>query len=109
MFVGVLLSSCAYYAVKPNYVVTKTGTAGEPKPVGCDFAIVTTKVDRPYEEVALLDRTVAAENASSFKQAIAEDVCKLGGDAVFAEVNGAGSYVRGTVLRWKDSGAGNER
>jgi hypothetical protein len=67
---GMLLSSCAFYAVKPNYVVTKTGTPGDPKPSGCDFAIVTTTVDRPYEEIALLDRTVAAEDAGSFKQAV---------------------------------------
>lgn len=105
MFAAVLFSSCALYAVKPNYVLTKTGAPGAAKPKGCDFALVTTKVERAYEEIAILDSTVTAEDAASFKQAVGPDVCELGGDAVLAEVNGKGGYVRGTVLRWKDTAA----
>jgi hypothetical protein len=100
-----LLSSCSYYAVQPRYVLTKTGTPGAAKPKGCDFAIVTTKVERAYDEVAILDSTVTAENAAAFKEAVGPDVCDLGGDAVLAEVNGKGGYVRGTVLRWKETAA----
>lgn len=105
MFGVMLLSSCAFYAVQPRYVLTKTGTPAAAKPKGCDFAIVTTKVERAYEEVAILDSTVTAENAAAFKQAVGPDVCELGGDAVLAEVNGKGGYVRGTVLRWKETAA----
>jgi hypothetical protein len=32
---------------------------------------------------------------------VAAAVCRAGGDAVLAEVNGLGQYVRGTVIRYR--------
>ena len=85
----------------PSYTFTKTGTAGAAKPPSCDFIIATTKVDRAYEEVGILDSKIWAENAAQFKATVQKQVCDVGGDAVYAEVNGNGRYVRGTILRWK--------
>jgi hypothetical protein len=87
----------------PSYIVTKTGAVGAAKPANCDFLIATSKVDRAYDEIAILDAKIWAEDAASFKQTVGAQVCELGGDAVLAEVNGNGRYVRGTVLRWKDA------
>ena len=103
-FVAVLtlLSACAMYA--PSYKMTKTGGAGLAKPASCDFIIATTKVDRPYDEIAILDCDAnKAGDVGAFKESVRAQVCGIGGDAVIAEVNGGGSYVRGTVLRWKDA------
>ena len=97
-----LLPACAGFS--PSYKMTKIGVAGLAKPASCDFMIAVTKVDRPYDEIAILD--CYANNAydvAAFKESVRAQVCGIGGDAVIAEVNGHGSYVRGTVLRWKDA------
>ena len=97
-----LLPACAMYA--PSYKMTNTGAAGLAKPASCDFVIATTKVDRPYDEIAVLDCDAnKAGDIGAFKESVRAQVCGVGGDAVIAEVNGYGSYVRGTVLRWKDA------
>jgi len=99
-----LLPACGMYA--PSYKLTNTGAAGLAKPATCDFIIATTKVDRPYDEIAILDcGPNRAADVAEFKQSVRAQVCGVGGDAVIAEVNGYGSYVRGTVLRWKDDAA----
>ena len=100
----VLLLACAMSA--PSFKLTKTGAAGLAKPASCDFIIATTKVDRPYDEIAILDRgSTDVGDAAEFKETVRTQVCGLGGDAVIAEVNGYGKYVRGTVLRWRDAEA----
>ena len=88
-----------------DYKVTKTAPGPfASKPPTCDFVLATTKVDHPYEEIAILDpKDYAAADASEFKEAVRADVCTLGGDAVFAEVSGTGRYIRATVLRWTDA------
>lgn len=105
----VALASLALCSCVPNYSITRTGTASlVAKQPGCDFSIVTTKAERPYEEIGIVDFVTgfitgpSARDASTFKEAIRGKVCELGGDAVFAEVNGYGQYIRGTVLRWKE-------
>src|SRR4051794_30474248 len=99
---ALLLVACGLQAA--SYKSTRTGSSAvTPKPANCDFAIITTRTDRPYEEVAILDsKNYMAHDAAEFKEAIKKDVCELGGDAVVAEVNGYGYYPRGTVVRWTD-------
>jgi hypothetical protein len=98
----ILLPACAMYA--PKYKLTATGAVGVAKPASCDFIIATTKVDRPYDEIAILDCDAnKAGDVAAFKESVRTQVCGIGGDAVIAEVNGYGSYVRGTVLKWKDA------
>ena len=100
---ALFLSACGLQAA--SYKATRTGSSVlKPKPADCDFAILTTKSDRPYEEIAILDsKNYMAHDVAEFKEAIKKDVCDLGGDAVFAQVNGYGYYPRGTVLRWTDA------
>lgn len=100
---ALVLAACGLQAA--SYKATRTGpSALAPKPANCDFAILTTKADRPYEEIAILDsKNYMAHDAAEFKDAIKKDVCELGGDAVYAQVNGYGYYPRGTVLRWTDA------
>jgi hypothetical protein len=86
----------------PSYTLTKTGTPGAAKPANCDFVLATTKVDRPYQEVGILDSEVWAEDAASFKTTVQKQVCEVGGDAVVTEVNSNGRYVRGTILRFTE-------
>jgi len=91
-------------SMAPVYTVTKTTADAAPAKAGdCDFAIATTKFDRAYKEVAILDaQALMAHDATEFKDAIRKDVCALGGDAVYAEINGRGFYARGTVVRWTE-------
>jgi len=104
-FYMVVLMLTVLGCVVKNYKVTRTSaTASTAKPATCDFTIATTKVERPYEEIAILDRQdYLARDAGEFKELIKKDVCELGGDVVFAEVNGYGQYTRGTVLRWTEA------
>lgn len=79
----------------------------------CDFVVATNQLDRPFQEVGVLDFSAPSLNAgisgrrsvSEFKEAIQPLVCEAGGDAVIAEVNGGGEYVRGTVVRWREANA----
>jgi len=96
---GVVLAACA----KLPYVYTKTGEAGPAKPPDCDFAIATTKVERPYTEVGILDTPEGpADNAADFKERVRAQTCEVGGDAVIAQVSGTGNYVRGTIVRYTE-------
>jgi len=90
---------------------TPTSTQGEPKFYNCPFAVLTTRPPRPFEELGIIDftgghffdgrRTGVPENANEFKSKAAQYVCHSGGDAVLADVNGMGQYIRGTVIRYK--------
>jgi hypothetical protein len=98
-----LMPACA-----TSFVTTRTSTGPvTPSAPHCSFAVLTSRAARPYEELAILDvkpdgMGFSIRNAGDFKKLVEAEVCSLGGDAVFAEINGYGGYVRGTVLRWKD-------
>lgn len=80
---------------------TSTSAPLTAKPANCDFRVVNLppRADE-YEEIATLSlASKAADDPDQFKSAVRADVCKVGGDMVVTEVNGAGRYVRGTVLR----------
>ena len=98
----VVLPSCA-----TQFATTVTSSRTlTPKQADCTFAVVTSR-DRPSEELAILDIKPIGfgptiRTAADFKELVQNKVCELGGDAVYAEINGLGVYVRGTVLRWKE-------
>jgi len=101
---GGLAVGCA--SMSPNYSLTKSAASGAPKAANCDFAVMTVPSDRPQEQVAILDAELvpyAATTAAEFQDAVRKQVCEVGGDAVLAEINGHGRYVRGTIVRWKDN------
>lgn len=100
---GVLAMGCA--SMSPNYGLTKSVGNPTPKAANCDFTVMTVPSDRPQEQVGILDAELvpyAATTAAEFQDAVRKQVCEVGGDAVLAEINGHGRYVRGTIVRWQD-------
>lgn len=101
MLFGIATAGCA----SRNYLVTRTGTGPVvSKAPDCDFAILTTRGERGYDEVAILEGDgQPAMTAVEFQKMVRKQVCELGGDAVLAEVDNQGAYLRGTVLVSKDA------
>ncbi|HVU51912.1 MAG TPA: hypothetical protein VHL80_14545 [Polyangia bacterium] len=99
----VALVGCGY-----SYTQT-TQNAAPPKPESCSFDVLTTRPERPYVELGVLEPQGSpgsgAANASDFRSRISDAVCHAGGDAVLTQVNGLGNYVRGTVIKYKEGEA----
>jgi hypothetical protein len=77
------------------------------RPKQCSFELISGRSLRPYEVIGVLD--IAAFSArklpkdpASFRAAIADRVCKAGGDAVIPGVNFDRRYVLATVVKWVD-------
>jgi hypothetical protein len=97
-----MLSTLAIGCGHPPF--TRSVSTAKPltqKPDTCDFQVLSMAPETGYEEIATLAPKYGPVrlSADEFKAAIRKDVCALGGDAVVAQVNGLGSYVRGVVLR----------
>ncbi len=84
----------------------------QPKPDNCSFDVLTTRPQRPFEELGIIDftggmthasgrRAGVPDSASALRDKAAQTVCRAGGDAILADVNGLGQYVRATVIRYK--------
>jgi hypothetical protein len=95
----------------PQYTPASSVRA-QPKPADCSFDILTTRPQRLFDELGIIDftggliyqtgrRAGLPESASELKDKTATTVCRAGGDAVLADVNGLGQYVRATVIRYK--------
>jgi hypothetical protein len=100
VFAGFLLGAgCTY-----NFTQT-TSHVARPKPENCTFDVLTARPDSPFDELGVLDFSggsgYAASNAREFMHSVRPDVCRAGGDAVLAEINGLGRYVRGTVVKYR--------
>jgi|SRR5467141_3707706 len=91
---------------------TPTSVRSQPKPENCSFDILTTRPQRIFDELGIIDftgglvdgtgrRAGLPDNAAELKDKTAQTVCGAGGDAVLAEVNGRGQYIRATVIRYK--------
>ena len=92
------LSGCV-----PSYRFTRTTRlVTTPKPVNCAFELYTTRPDRPFDEVGVLEGGLPASDARGFFRAVRPHVCRVGGDGVLTEINGQGVYVRGTVIRFRE-------
>jgi hypothetical protein len=84
----------------------------QPKPDDCSFEVLATRPQQPFEELGIIDftggftgktgyRAGVPDSASGLKDKVARTVCGAGGDAVLADVNGMGQYVRAVVIRYK--------
>jgi hypothetical protein len=79
---------------------TQTGPAQVPKAEGCPVQVLTTTPAEPYVEIGVIDVTAQAPTTiERFRKMATPHVCKAGGDAVIALANGAGYYIKGTVLK----------
>ena len=81
-----------------------TDKAYPARPPGCTFKVFTSAPQEPYEEIGVVDHihrgdNVGASDIREFMGVMRPYVCRSGGDAVLAFVNGMGWYVKGTVIK----------
>jgi hypothetical protein len=85
------------------YTPTNSRTSSM-KPDGCEFEILTTPPARAFEEIGVLDLDPKVDYSPStipeFRKVAAHHICSHGGDAVIAQANGLGLYIKGTVVRY---------
>ncbi|MFY2561204.1 hypothetical protein ACN469_26625 [Corallococcus terminator] len=99
------LASFGCYSTKYSYARTTQATA-EARPATCQVDLFTTRPEGSFVELGVLEnRYVPRSTANEFVEAVRSQVCEAGGDAVLAEVNGFGNYIRGTVIRFKQAEA----
>lgn len=100
-----LAAAAAACAAPIRYDFTRTTTANATvRPADCQIELFTAPPGKPYVELGVLDwhrreLSKRAYNAADFMRAVRPQVCGVGGNAVLAEVNDDGAYVRGTVIR----------
>jgi hypothetical protein len=105
-----LLSALAGCSAQPQYTQTSTkGAAARPK--DCQFDVLTMRPAGAIEQLGIIDfqggavsstgrRNGLPDTAADLREKVAPDVCRAGGDAVIAEVNGLGQYLRATVIKY---------
>jgi hypothetical protein len=99
----VLVAACVPPAVRNmryEAVVTTSATTS-PKPTGCTFDILRHRPTRAFEELAALENDYQyASSIEELREAIADEVCTAGGDAVIARPNSDGYYPGGVIIRY---------
>ncbi len=72
------------------------------KPENCPIEAMTSLPSRDYQEIGTLEFYNGTEpkTLDDFKKAVAEQACRVGGDAVVAIADFKGLYTKGTVLAW---------
>jgi hypothetical protein len=82
-----------------------TRNVASPRGASCEFEVFSVAPRREYDELGILDvggdATAAPHSVGKFIEMIREPVCRAGGDAVIAYVNGFGAYVHGTVIKYR--------
>jgi hypothetical protein len=102
LFVAFASSGCA-----SHYVYGRTGEiTPPPKAPGCTFTLLDVAPEKAFDEVGVLapkdvEFGDMAGGATPFKEAVADQVCAAGGDAVVVERDFTGRYIRGTVIKFK--------
>jgi len=85
--------------------MTATGEPQTAREANCSFDILTATPLLGYREVGTIDVSPGGygvnvfRDLGDFKEHIAPNVCKLGGDAAIASANGYGMYIKATVLK----------
>lgn len=98
----VLLAGCgARYVYGPVAANPRPAKGGD-----CSFALLDAAPQRPFEELGILapkdiEYGTMSGGPVPFKEAVGEQVCAAGGDAVVVERDYFGRYVRGTVVAYK--------
>jgi hypothetical protein len=91
----------------PMYLYGKTGKSeATAKPAGCHFPLIDRAPDRPFDELGILapediEFGRYADTPKEFADQVRPFVCAAGGDAVVAETNRWGRYIRGVVIRYR--------
>ncbi len=101
------LAALALAACGTPYIYGPTApTAAPPKPADCAFVLLEAAPSRPFEELGVIAPEdirfgSVPDSEIRFRHAVGETVCRAGGDAVVVERSRGGSYVRGTVIRYR--------
>lgn len=77
------------------------------KPSNCPVDVVTSPPSRGYQELGTLElyNGSAPKTLDEFKKAVHKQVCEVGGDAAIAIGDGNGTFTKGSVLAYTDTGA----
>lgn len=80
--------------------LTTTGPKQPPREPNCKFDVLTSPA-QGYRELGVLDIPSERhrQTVRGFKHEVGPYVCKAGGDAVLAHVNGTGDYIKAIVLQ----------
>lgn len=90
-----------------SYVLGYTGAAPPaPKPEGCAFDVLDGAPRRAFDEIAIIaprdiEYGEMAGGSTPYREAVGALVCRAGGDAVVAERDWLGRYIRGTVIKYR--------
>jgi hypothetical protein len=97
-----LLGGCAgrYHHVPLEAVVA------QPKEDDCDFAVYEAPPEAPFDALGIIapgdiESESLDEDVEDFRDFASKAVCTSGGDALVAERDGEGRYVRGTIIKFK--------
>ena len=95
----VLLSGCVplSYAFTPS-----TNAPIQAKAKGCEFKVVLSQPAEGYEEIGTLEHYngTPPKDTETFKKAVAEQVCQVGGDGVIATSNAKGELTKGSIIKF---------
>jgi len=101
----IVFGACFALAGCGSTSLTRTGPRLAARPATCDFQMLTAAPTGGFVEVGTVDVEFGAYGShqfrklSDFKEEIAPSVCKAGGDAAIATVNGYGMYIKATILK----------
>lgn len=106
----------------PTFEMSKNDPARPAREATCKVPVLATSPRRDFVELAIFDvpkQDIALVNdeerrkgweshegpksAADLLWVVGPDACKLGADALLAEVNGLGFYVRAVAIAWVDS------
>jgi hypothetical protein len=96
--VAVLVSASSLIGcLGPTTSVIATGGARPPRAGDCDVRVVAS-TPNGYEEIGVIATNAVTYRLDVYKRVVTPAVCGAGGEVVVAQINGAGTIVRGVVM-----------
>ena len=95
----VLLAGC----VPTEYTYTPASRrVFNERPKGCDFEVLSSPPDKGFDEVGDLQHYNGdvPKNPDDFKKAVREQVCGVGGDAVYVTRGDNGAITKGVIIHY---------
>ncbi|HEY0709165.1 MAG TPA: hypothetical protein VGG33_20315 [Polyangia bacterium] len=101
VFVGAVSGCAGKYQHVPLEAVV-----AQPKESDCDFVVYEAPPEAPYDALGIIapadiESGSLDEDVEDFRDFASKSVCSSGGDALVAERDGEGRYVRGTIIKFK--------
>lgn len=93
--------------------LTRSGTTLSSRAPNCDFQIFTATPSASFEELGTIDVEPGWSGINTytkltdFKERIAPEVCRAGGNAAVAMANGFGMYIKAVVLNVSQGAGGS--